>query len=78
MTKILLTAYAVWVLAWVGVTITDTGDAGSSAHLWLTITGFPFSLTSWFLPHASLLAVAVAGLTGLVQWILLAWRLSLR
>ena len=49
------------------MTIESIGDGGVTAHLWLTITGFPSALASWLLPHGSIIAVAVAGALGAIQ-----------
>lgn len=67
------TLYGAWCLLMLAVSaygmhFAPHGEYGVSAHLWLLITGLPSSLLSWAAPHGSLLAVAIAGGLGLVQW----------
>ena len=66
-----LAVYSVWSGWWLWVTYLPVGDGGVTAHLWLTITGFPSAFLSWLLPHGSLSAVAVAGVLGAIQLIAL-------
>jgi hypothetical protein len=54
------------------------GDGGVIAHLWLTITGFPFALISWLLPNGSIVGVAVAGALGAAQLLALIWLFEAR
>ncbi len=72
--------YATWALVMFLIALygqyAEVADYGISAHLWLTITGSPSSWVSWALPHASLLAIAVAGLAGCIQWPFIVWLYS--
>ena len=76
-TKWIVIVYGVWVVFWsivatYGVIFTNHGEYGVSSHLWLTLTGLPFSLLSWFIaPHGTLVGTFVAGLIGLVQWVVI-------
>ncbi len=70
---ILVSAYLsafviVFFVAAYGYYYKSTGEFGVSGHLLLTITGAPFSIISWFLPHGSLKAMFVAGALGTLQW----------
>ena len=74
---ILITVYVivyvtVFFAAAYGYYYKSVGEIGVSAHLFLTITGAPFSLISWFLTHGSLKAIFVAGIMGVLQWYLFA------
>jgi hypothetical protein len=64
---IALAIYSLWAAFCIWVTIKPIGDGGVTAHLWLTITGFPTALLSWLLPHGSLVAVVLAGVLGAAQ-----------
>jgi hypothetical protein len=68
--------YALWVLANVVVVAFNIGDGGVNSHLALLFSGFPSSLPSLALQHASLAAVLVAGALGAVQWSLVAWLVT--
>jgi hypothetical protein len=53
-----ITFYGLWLFFWLCIVIysnffTPYGEAGISAHIWLTITGLPLSLLSWLTPHGS-------------------------
>lgn len=73
-TKWVVLAYGAWVLIWsciatYGAFFKNHGEYGVGSHLWLTITGLPSSLLSWFIaPHGTLIGTIVAGLIGLIQW----------
>jgi hypothetical protein len=73
-TKWVVIVYGAWVLIWsfiatYGALYTNHGEYGVGSHLWLTITGLPFSLLSWFIaPHGTLIGTLTAGLIGLTQW----------
>ncbi len=73
-TKKIMLIYGAWSLFWLvlaayGALFTYHGEYGISSHLWLTITGLPLSLVSWFItPHGSFVGSFVAGVFGLVQW----------
>jgi hypothetical protein len=73
-----LTIYLIWVAFWLWVTIKPMGDGGVIAHLWLTITGFPFALISWLLPNGSIVGVALAGALGAAQLLALIWLFEAR
>jgi hypothetical protein len=62
-----LVIYLVWSGFWIVATIVPIGDGGVSAHLWLTVTGFPLAFLSWLLPHGSVEAVITAGILGAIQ-----------
>jgi hypothetical protein len=69
--------YGVWAFALVTVAALGNsfgghGEYGISTHLWLTITGLPLSLLSWYLPNGTVLGVLSAGLIGTVQWAVVA------
>lgn len=72
-TKIIGIAYSAWaigffLIAVYGALFSDHGEYGVSAHLWLTLTGMPFSLLSWGVPHGSVIGVGVAAVAGIIQW----------
>ena len=72
-TKKIAMAYGSWVtvfflIALYGALFFGHGEYGVSAHLWLTITGMPFSFISWIAPHGTVLGVVVAGVAGIIQW----------
>lgn len=69
--------YAIWVSINLLIAIFHIGDAGVSSHLALLFTGFPAALPSLALKHASLQAVALAGVLGLVQWCAITWFYTL-
>ncbi|MCP8686528.1 hypothetical protein [Marinobacterium sedimentorum] len=66
--------YGGWVLVCLavsayGVLFENHGEYGISSHIWLTITGFPMSLLSWFIvPNGTFIGSLAAGTLGLVQW----------
>ena len=65
--------YGVWALtlltiAVLGNSFSGHGEYGVSTHLWLTITGLPLSLLSWYVQNGTVLGVLVAGLIGTAQW----------
>nr|BAJ06854.1 hypothetical protein [uncultured bacterium] len=68
--SLFLLGYGAWIVLNIVITVFKVGDAGANAHLALTVTGLPISLLSLSLPNGSLVAVLVAGLLGLVQWVL--------
>ena len=76
--KKVIQIYGAWVLVWLviaayGVLFTGHGEFGVTSHLWLTITGLPLSLISWFItPHGTFIGSLVAGVIGLAQWIAVA------
>lgn len=61
-------AAALLTIAVLGNAFSGHGEYGISTHLWLTLTGLPLSLLSWYVPHGSVAGVLVAGLVGTVQW----------
>ena len=67
------TVYGLWVLFNVYITVTRPGDGGIGAHLVLLFTGLPAASASLLLPHATLEAVVIAGVLGLVQWCGVVW-----
>ena len=72
---VLISAYfcifvIVFFVAAYGYYYESNGEFGVSGHLLLTITGAPFSIISWLLPHGSLKAIFVAGVLGTLQWYL--------
>lgn len=73
-TKNVITIYAIWVLVWLlvagyGALFADHGEFGVSSHLWLTISGLPMSLVSWFItPHGTFVGSFTAGILVLIQW----------
>jgi len=77
-TKRVIKIYGAWVLVWLAIAAYGSlfvahGEYGISSHLWLTITGFPLSLISWFIkPHGTFFGSLVAGAIGLVQWCVVA------
>jgi hypothetical protein len=65
--------YGAWTLALLAIaTLGDSfsgrGEYGISIHLWLTVTGLPISLLSWYVPNGTAFGVLVAGLLGTAQW----------
>ena len=68
--------YGLWVLLNVLVALFNIGDGGVNSHLALLFTGFPAALPSLALRHATLPAVALAGVLGLAQWGAVAWLCS--
>ena len=70
--------YGAWSLLLIAVTVLGSafsghGEYGSSAHLWLIVTGPPLSLRALHVvPNGGALAVLVAGLIGTAQWVLVA------
>ncbi|MBU2713193.1 hypothetical protein [Zooshikella harenae] len=63
-------ATALFLFSVYGTLFSDHGEYSISSHLLLSVTGMPLSFISWSLPHASLTGIAVAGVAGLIQWIL--------
>ena len=61
-------ALALLAIAALGNSFSGHGEYGVSTHLWLTITGLPLSLLSWYVPNGTVLGVLVAGLIGTAQW----------
>ena len=61
-------AFALLAIATLGNSFSGHGEYGVSTHLWLTITGLPLSLLSWYVPNGTVLGVLVAGLIGTAQW----------
>lgn len=52
-----------------GALFESHGEYGISSHMWLTITGLPSSLLSWFIvPNGTFTGALAAGSLGLVQW----------
>ena len=70
--------YFVWSSWWITVTVVPIGDGGVSAHLWLTVTGFPLAFLSWYLPHGSIQAVAASAALGTIQLLTLVAFLTRR
>jgi len=68
--RLFLLGYGAWIVVNIIITVFHIGDAGANAHLALMFTGLPASLLSLYLKNGSLIAVLVAGLLGLVQWLL--------
>jgi len=72
--------FAGWALAMLTVALygqyRGLEEYGISAHLLLMFTGLPSSWVSWSFPHASLVAILVAGIAGCVQWALIVWLYS--
>ncbi len=70
--------YGAWILIWFSIAaygsfFTSHGEYGVSSHLWLTISGLPLSLVSWFItPHGTVIGTLVAGVGGFVQWVAVA------
>ena len=69
--------YGTWALALLAIAVlgnyfSGNGEYGVSTHLWLTITGLPLSLLSWYVPNGTVLGVLVAGLIGTAQWTVVA------
>lgn len=65
--------YGAWalllvVIAALGNSFSGHGEYGVSTHLWLTITGLPLSLLSWYVQNGTVLGVLVAALIGIAQW----------
>ena len=56
------------VVAALGNSFSGHGEYGVSTHLWLTITGLPLSLLSWYVQNGTVLGVLVAALIGIAQW----------
>ncbi len=72
--RMAIAIYGAWAFAWVVYGAFCNGEAQIGAHLVLTLTGIPLSFASWYLPHASMLAIVVAAGLGLLQWALVtAW-----
>ena len=72
-TKKVAMLYGAWICLWLAIALygkyfTSHGEFGISAHLWLILTGFPFSLLSLAAPNGTVLGAFVAGLLGLLQW----------
>lgn len=61
-------ALALLTIAALGNLFSGHGEYGISTHFWLTITGLPLSLFSWYVQNGSVLGVLVAGLIGTAQW----------
>lgn len=61
-------ALSLFVIAALGNSFSGHGEYGVSTHLWLTITGLPLALLSWYVPNGTALGVLVAGLIGTIQW----------
>lgn len=73
--KALLYLYISWFLVMLGIALygalfTSHGEYGVSAHLWLTLTCMPLSFGSWLLPHGSIIGVFVAGVLGVIEWLI--------
>ena len=70
--------YGAWCLLWLLVGALDQplgwrGELGISAQFYLSATGMPLGLFSWYShPNGSLPGIALAGLYGLFQWCLVA------
>ncbi|MBQ0799451.1 MAG: hypothetical protein KBT63_09210 [Porticoccaceae bacterium] len=74
----IVVGYGAWIILNLVITVFKIGDAGVNAHLALIFTGLPASLLSLLAPHGTLVAVLIAGVLGLVQWVLVAklWKTS--
>lgn len=60
---------ALLAIAALGNAFSGHGEYGISTHLFLTFTGLPLSLLSWYIvPNGTVLCVLVAGLIGTAQW----------
>ncbi len=70
--KVALAVYGIWVVGWLCAAGIFGSEFRIATHLLLALTGMPSSLLSLYLPHSSLLAIAVAGSLGLLQWVALA------
>lgn len=65
--------YGAWALALLAIAVlgdsfSGHGEYGVSTHLWLTITGLPLSLLSWYAQNGTVQGVLVAALIGTAQW----------
>ena len=73
-TRAFAIGYGIWCLLWIVPAALNLPDSRIGAHLALGITGMPLSLSTFYMQHASLLAIVTAGLLGLAQWsALVAW-----
>ena len=81
-TKKVAKLYGGWSLLWLsctgyGLLLTNHGEFGVIAHLWLIISGLPLSLLSLqVMPNGSFLAVLAAGVIGMLQWSIVAEVIS--
>lgn len=76
-TKSVLKFYGTWAIVWVlialvGNAVSGHAEFGVSAHLLLSITGFPLAFLSFHAPNGTVLGTVVAGGIGLAQWAVVA------
>jgi hypothetical protein len=70
--------YCIWICFWVlvaiyGNTVKGSAEFGLGAWVWLTISGLPLSLLSWYIEaNGSYFCIFMVGAIGLAQWCVVA------